>query len=87
VPTRSPTAWAFSLPGRTAKGHPTEEAVKNASRLKTAKSLGLGKRIHGFFTLEWELVEAFHKNGFLWGVTFTGRKGRGGHVDLHHFEL
>jgi hypothetical protein len=34
----------------------------------------------GFFTLEWALVEQFHKGGFRWGATFSD-------VDLHHFEL
>ncbi len=35
----------------------------------------------GFFTLDWELVKALHKQGFLWGATFSNA------VDLHHFEL
>lgn len=34
----------------------------------------------GFFSLDWELVEAFHENGFRWGAVFDT-------VDLHHFEL
>ena len=65
----------------------TEEAIKKASRLKTARSLGMGRRINGFFTLEWPLVEAFHKNGFKWGATFEGRRGKQGKADLMHFEL
>jgi hypothetical protein len=34
----------------------------------------------GFFSLEWELVDAFHETKFLWGATFSD-------VDLHHFQL
>ena len=41
----------------------------------------LEKWTGGFFSLEWELVEALHDNDFLWGATFPNA------VDLHHFEL
>ena len=44
--------------------------------------LGLKKWKDGFFTLDWELVEALSEHDFLWGATFYP-----GSVDLHHFEL
>ena len=46
----------------------------------------LRKLTNGFFTLDWELVEAFHDNGFRWGATF-GQENLKGSADLHHFEL
>lgn len=42
---------------------------------------GLVKWKDGFFTLDKELVTLMHKNGFLWGASFSNA------VDLHHFEI
>jgi hypothetical protein len=61
---------------------PARETVKAEFKADQAKTLGLKTQyVDGFFTLEWDLVEAFHENDFLWGAVFSNT------VDLHHFEL
>ncbi|MCA9962843.1 MAG: DUF4157 domain-containing protein [Anaerolineales bacterium] len=53
--------------------HPTEIIFSSYPKLKDYAE--------GFFTLDWELVEQLHEQGFKWGATFSSS------VDLHHFEL
>lgn len=77
-------AWAKAQIDKSAgaKDSRSEAEVKNQFKRETARSLGLSTDyIDGFFTLDWELVNAFHNHNFLWGATFPT------HVDLHHFEL
>ena len=49
-------------------------------RIRCVKLRG-AKHNPGIFTLERPLVEAFQKNGFVWGATFSNQ------VDLMHFEV
>jgi hypothetical protein len=56
---------------------PLDEIFKGSKDIEKLK-----KWAGGFFTLEWALVEQFHKHKFRWGATFYP-----GNVDLHHFEL
>src|SRR5262249_18810133 len=66
-----------------AAGKPAPKAKESPPPLDgvLAKHPSLKAWKNGFFTLEWELVEALHDQGFVWGATF------GDNVDLHHFEL
>jgi hypothetical protein len=57
-----------------------ESAATSDPSLKGFQLPWLKKWRNGFFALPWALVEAFHKEGFIWGATFNT-------PDLHHFEL
>jgi hypothetical protein len=81
-PLLSPPGAAKTQPGSREKGPITDENMAANEFLNEflKNNKELIPRQRGFFTLQWELVEALHGQGFTWGATFTHN------VDLHHFE-
>lgn len=62
------------------KGDSLKAAIAADQKLKNVGEEFITRWRKGFFTLPWELVKAFHDEGFTWGATFSS-------PDLHHFEL
>jgi len=91
VPPKNDPAWAAwdeypNLRKRYPEGIPAQIPDADAIDLALGSLDGnnrkeLKKYATGIFTLERPLVEAFQKNGFVWGATFSNQ------VDLMHFEV